>query len=79
MIFEFERRSAEGSWEPIGLSRTPGSRFDVEEAVVGLRAVRGGYLREGRYRVRVLGLEPKWLYGEVDDHGIFRRSELPDP
>ncbi|MGD9734599.1 MAG: hypothetical protein AB7V58_03160 [Solirubrobacterales bacterium] len=76
MLFEFQLRDDAGEWVTIGTSGTPGDRFDVEEAAVALRDMKGGHLPSGHYRVRAAELpEPEWMPAEVDDHGVFRRLE----
>jgi hypothetical protein len=74
MDFEFQLQTAPDEWRSLGVVGTPGNRFDVEEAAVGLRDLHGGDLPKGPYRVRAVELEDQtWIDAEVDEHGVFRR------
>ncbi len=74
MDFEFQFRVSPDEWQSLGVIATPGDRFDIDEAAVGLRDLRGGDLPQGTYRVRAVELaEDEWRQAEVDEHGVFRR------
>jgi len=79
MIFEFQREDPAGDWVSLGIARTAGRRFDVNDAVIALKATHGGLLPQGVYRVRALEPSPRWHYAEVDEHGIFRPTDKSDP
>lgn len=74
MDFEFQISMSPDKWQSLGVVATPGNRFDVEEAAVGLRDLRDGHLPSGSYRVRPVKIaRSDWIQAEVDDHGVFRR------
>jgi len=62
MNFEFQRELRDDKWELVGTARTPGDRFDIEEAALRLRDEQDGNLLMGRYRVCAIDLdETVWL------------------
>jgi hypothetical protein len=75
VIYEFQRESADGEWEALGLSRGVSEEFDVGDAVAALRATQE--LEPGAYRVRAVEEEQRWHFGEVDDKGEFRLVDEP--
>jgi hypothetical protein len=77
MIFEFQLEGEDGDWSSLGIARAAVEPVVLRRAALSLRANHGGLLPAGVYRVRVLEIESRWRYAEVDTSGDFRLIDIP--